>query len=196
MAKLYFRYGAMNSGKTLDLLKVYYNYKERNMHTIILKPKCDAKGNSSVISRNNSSLEADFLVKKEDNVYDIVNDYNGDVPLNCILVDEAQLLEKHHIDELSDVVDKLDIPVICYGLRCDFRIRLFPGSERLLELADSLEEVKTVCDCGKKAIFNLRFIDGKVTFEGKQVAIDGINNVTYKSFCRRCTKKLQGKGEK
>lgn len=191
MAKLYFRYGAMNCGKTRDLIKTHYNYMERNMNAIIIKPKVDVKGNDKVIARDNATLKTNFLVSENDNIYTIISNYIINNNIDCILVDEAQLLATHHVDELSDIVDLLDIPVICYGLRADFQSNLFIGSKRLFELADSIEEMKTICDCGKKATQNVRLINGKVTFEGNQVAIDGENNVAYISKCRKCMKKIK-----
>lgn len=191
MAKLYFRYGAMSSGKTLDLLKVYYNYKEKGMSTLVLKPLVDTKGDSDVISRVGSRLRVNYLVDDDDNIYDIVNNEILKKKISCILVDEAQFLVKKHVDQLSDVVDLLDIPVICYGLRADFRGNLFEGSKRLFEVADSIEELKTVCDCGKKAIWNVRYVNDVITFKGSQIAIDNTDNVTYKSMCRKCMKKLR-----
>lgn len=191
MAKLYFRYGAMSSGKTLDLLKVYYNYKEKGMSTLVLKPLVDTKGDSDVISRVGSRLRVNFLVDDDDNIYDIVQNEILKKKISCILVDEAQFLLKKHVDQLSDVVDLLDIPVICYGLRADFRGDLFEGSKRLFEISDSIEELKTVCDCGKKAIWNVRYVNNAITFKGSQIAIDNTDNVTYKSMCRKCMKKLR-----
>lgn len=191
MAKLYFRYGAMSSGKTLDLLKVYYNYKEKGMSTLVLKPLVDTKGDSDVISRVGSRLRVNYLVDDDDNIYDIVQNEILKKKISCILVDEAQFLIKQHVDQLSDVVDLLDIPVICYGLRADFRGNLFEGSKRLFEVADSIEELKTVCDCGKKAIWNVRYVNDVITFKGSQIAIDNTDNVTYKSMCRKCMKKLR-----
>ena len=191
MAKLYFRYGAMSSGKTLDLLKVYYNYKEKGMSTLVLKPLVDTKGDSDVISRVGSRLRVNFLVGDNDNIYDIVQSEILKKKISCILVDEAQFLIKQHVDQLSDVVDLLDIPVICYGLRADFRGNLFEGSKRLFEVSDSIEELKTVCDCGKKAIWNVRYVNDVITFKGSQIAIDNTDNVTYKSMCRKCMKKLR-----
>ena len=191
MAKLYFRYGAMSSGKTLDLLKVYYNYKEKGMSTLVIKPLVDTKGDSDVISRVGSRLRVNFLVDDDDNIYDIVQNEILKKRISCILVDEAQFLLKKHVDQLSDVVDLLDIPVICYGLRADFRGDLFEGSKRLFEISDSIEELKTVCDCGKKAIWNVRYVNNAITFKGSQIAIDNTDNVTYKSMCRKCMKKLR-----
>lgn len=193
MSKLYFRYGAMNCGKSLDLIKVYYNYIERNMDVLVIKPFIDTKGGNKVISRNGSNVKCDYLIKGSDNIYDIVSYVITRRNIRCILVDEVQFMEEKHIDEISDVVDKLDIPCICYGLRADFRGRLFTGSKRLMEIADTIEEMKTICDCGSKAISNVRFVNGNVTFKGEQVAIDGEDDITYKSMCRRCVKKLRKK---
>ena len=195
MSKLYFRYGAMSCGKSLDLIKVYYNYKERDMDVLVIKPFIDTKGGNRVVSRNGSDISCDFLIRDSDDIYDIVSYVITQRNIRCVLVDEVQFMERKHIDELSDVVDKLDIPCICYGLRADFRGKLFTGSERLFEIADSIEELKTVCDCGSKAIWNVRFVNGEVTFKGDQVAIDGEDDITYKSMCRRCVKKLKRRKE-
>ena len=190
MAKIYFRYGAMSSGKTRDLMKVYYNYKERDMHALIIKPAVDTKGEGQLSARDGSFLDTELLLKKDDNVFEIIDDKIKSLKekVHCILVDEAQFLEVHQVDELTDVADILGIPIICYGLRADFKTDLFPGSKRLLEVADSIEEVKTVCFCGRKAIMNTRKINGEYVFEGEQVAIDGKDKVTYNSLCRICYK--------
>lgn len=190
MAKIYFRYGAMSSGKTRDLMKVYYNYKERDMHALIIKPAVDTKGEGQLSARDGSFLDTELLLKKDDNVFEIIDDKIKSLKekVHCILVDEAQFLEVHQVDELTDVADILGIPIICYGLRADFKTNLFPGSKRLLEVADSIEEVKTVCFCGRKAIMNTRKINGEYVFEGEQVAIDGQDKVTYNSLCRICYK--------
>ncbi len=189
MAKLYFRYGPMNSGKSRQLMSVYYNYKERNMETYIMKPIIDTKGNDLIVPRNSETLKVDYLVKKDDNLFNLVK--NIDRKINCILIDEAQFLEAHHIDELTDVVDYLDIPVICYGLLKDFTSHLFEGSKRLVECANSIEEIKTVCFCGNKATEVIRYVDGIATDKGEQVLIDGENkNVKYDSLCRLCKKKI------
>lgn len=184
MAKLYFRYGAMNSGKSTLLLQTAHNYEENGMKVLIVKPKIDTKGSNKVVSRIGAEREVDFLLGKEDNLYEIVKDKYKDI--NCVLVDEAQFLEKDQVDNCMDVVVNLNIPVICYGLRTDFQTKAFPGSERLLAIAHSLEEMKTICPCGSKAIFVGRYINGNFTTEGDQVAIDGENKVTYKSMCAKC----------
>lgn len=191
MAKLYFRYGAMSSGKTRDLMKVYYNYQERNMNTFIMKPIIDVKGKKNIVSRDGTTLKSTKLVSKKDNVFNIIKLADSKKKISCVLVDEAQFLDAKSIDELTEVVDLLNIPVICYGLRADFRTELFPGSKRLFEVADSIEELKTVCFCGKKAIMNTRMVNGKYVFKGDQVAIDGEDKVTYNSLCRECYKKAK-----
>ena len=187
MAKLYFRYGAMNSGKSTHLMQVAYNYHERGLKAIILKPKTDKKGGVKVVSRLGVSQEVDLLIDKDDNIYREVENYikeKGNI--QCILVDEVQFLKSHHIDELFKVAALLDISVICYGLRTDFQMNGFEGSERLLLLAHSIEEMKTICTCGKKALLNGRKIDGRYVFEGEQVAIDKFDNVEYQSLCPNC----------
>ena len=196
MAKLYFRYGAMGCGKTRDIIKVWYNYKEKGKEAIIIKPQIDTKGDNKIVSRDNSKLDADYLIKKEDNIYKIIANHVIEYNLDCILVDEAQFLERHHVEEITDVVDTLDIPVICYGLRADFQDNLFPGSEALFIYADIIEEMKTICECGDGATRNVRFLNGEVTFDGNQVAIDGEGLVTYESMCRNCRKKLVKKNNK
>lgn len=190
MAKLYFNFGAMGCGKTRDLIKVWYNYKEKGKNAIIIKPGEDTKGNDKVVSRDKGELETDLIISENDNIYNIIARYTIEYNLDCVLVDEAQFLKKHHIEELTDIVDELKIPVICFGLRADFQDKLFPGSEALFVYADVLNEMKTICECGEGATRNIRFINGIPTFEGSQVAIDGEDNITYKSMCRSCRKKL------
>ena len=191
MAKLYFRYGAMGCGKTRDIIKVWYNYHEKGKEAIIIKPIIDTKGNDRIISRDKSELKTNYLIASKDNIYNIICKHKYDYNLDCILVDEAQFLLKHHVRELVDIVDELDIPVICYGLRADFQDNLFPGSAALFAYADIIEEMKTICDCGEGATRNVRFVNGKVVFEGSQVAIDGTDKVTYISMCRKCRNKLE-----
>lgn len=196
MAKLYFRYGAMGCGKTRDIIKVWYNYREKGKEAIILKPAIDTKGNDKIVSRDNSELKTDYVIGKNDNIYNIIARHIIDYNLDCILVDEAQFLSRQNVLELTDVVDTLGIPVICYGLRADFQDNLFTGSEALFIYADIIEEMKTICQCGDGATRNVRFIDGKAVFSGSQVAIDGVSNTTYESMCRSCRKKLVKKMNK
>lgn len=191
MAKLFFRYGAMNSGKSTNLLQVAHNYEENGMKVIIVKPKIDTKGNDKIISRIGVERKADLLIDKESNIFEIVRKKYKNI--DCILVDEAQFLDPNQIDNLMKIVVNLDIPVICYGLRTDFKTEAFPGSLRLLSIAHSLEELKTVCKCGRKAIFVGRYVNGKFTIEGDQVAIDGKDNVTYKSMCAKCYEDAKSK---
>ncbi len=186
MAKLYFRYGAMNCGKTTYLLQTAHNYEENGMKVIIMKPKKDTKGDNHVVSRIGIDRKVDLLVDKDTNVFELVKKKYKDI--SCVLVDEAQFFDPDQIDQLMDIAVELDIPVICYGLRTDFQTKVFPGSLRLLSIAHSLEELKTICKCGRKAIFVGRYINGKFTIDGDQVAIDGENNVTYKSMCAKCYK--------
>ena len=169
MAKLYFRYGAMNSGKTTALMQVAYNYKERGMRVLILKPAIDTKGQDSIISRLGISCKVDQLVTPEMDVVELV-----------------RANEPEQADQLFLVTVDLGIPVICYGLRADFMMRGFPGSTRLLEIAHTIEELKTICACGRKAICNGRKVNGEFVFEGAQVAIDTVDDVEYQSLCPQC----------
>jgi len=177
----------MNCGKSTALMQVAYNYEERGMKVIIIKPLIDTKGGNKVISRLGINREVDLLLEKNKNVYDEVEKWNKDRwSIDCILVDEAQFFAKHQIDELFEVAVNLNIPVICYGLRTDFQMNGFEGSKRLLLIAHSIEELKTICSCGKKALFNARKVNGKFVFEGEQVAIDDGNNIEYQSLCGDC----------
>ena len=196
MAKLYFRYGAMGCGKTRDIIKVWYNYKEKGKNAIIIKPGIDTKGNDKIVSRDNSELKTDYIIGNKDNLYEIISKHITRYNLDCILVDEAQFLERHHVEEITDICDELNITVICYGLRADFQDNLFPGSAALFAYADVIEEMKTICECMVGATRNVRFVNGIPVFSGEQVAIDGENRVTYISMCRSCRKKLVKKMNK
>ncbi len=192
-AKLYFRYGVMGAGKTRDLQKNYYSYKEDGKEVVIMKPMIDTKGNNNIIARDNQKNKVDFAISKTDNIYLIVANYIIEHNLDYILVDEAQFLEPNQILELADIVDYLNIPVICYGIRTDFKNKLFPGGEELFAIADVREEIVKTCSCGRPSICNIRFDkDENAIFEGDQVAIDG-EEYTYKSMCRKCAKKLKKK---
>lgn len=185
MAKLYFRYGAMGSGKTIDLLKVAYNYEERNQKVLIFTSALDNRyGVGKITTRVGLQRDA-IALSKDFNIYEYVN--NMEKKPDCVLVDESNFLTKNQVIELSDVVDLLNIPVICYGLRSDFKLNFFEGSGPLMELADKIEEIKTICECGAKATVNMRFVDGKAVTDGDQVLIGG--NESYKSVCRRCYKR-------
>ena len=187
MAKLFFRYGAMNSGKTTALLQVAFNYKERGMRVLILKASIDTKGGDRVVSRLGVSCPVDALVPPETDILQLVE---ADIAANgrpaCVLCDESQFFTPAQAEQLFLVTVDLGIPVICYGLRADFMNRGFPGSTRLLELAHSIEEMKTICACGRKAMCNGRKVNGQFVFEGAQVAIDTVDNVEYESLCPQC----------
>lgn len=186
MAKLFFRYGSMNSGKTTLLLQTAHNYEENGMKVMIVKPTVDTKGNDKIVSRIGVERKVDLLLDNTDNLFEIVKDKHKDV--SCVLVDEAQFLTEDQVDQSMDIVVSLNIPVICYGLRTDFLTKGFPGSTRLLQIAHTLEEMKTICKCGKKAIFNARYVNGKFTDKGSQIAIDGKKKVTYVPMCAACYK--------
>ncbi len=187
MGKLYFRYGAMNSGKSTSLMQVAYNYEERGMKVLIIKPMTDKKGGDKLLSRLGVERSVDLVIRDEQNIYDSIKKLQEEQDdIHCILADEVQFFKKHHIDELFKIAVLLDIPVICYGLRTDFLMNGFEGSERLLLLAHSVEEMKTICTCGRKAVLNGRKINGKYVFKGEQVAIDLIDNVEYQSLCGQC----------
>ncbi len=193
MSKLYFRYGAMNSGKSTHLMQVAYNYEERGMKVIIIKPKVDKKGGNTLVSRLGVNRKVDLMISQEDNIVQTIDNYlKEDGEINCILVDEVQFMKSKQIDELFEVAVNLDIPIICYGLRTDFKRDGFEGSTRLLLLAHSIEEMKTICACGQKAIFNGRKINGKFVFEGEQIAIDEQDDVRYESLCGDCYYKYRG----
>lgn len=187
MAKLYFRYGAMNSGKSTALMQVAHNYEERGMRVLVLKPTVDTKGGDQLVSRLGVRRKVDLCVSPELDLLETVRRYaESDCPPACILADESQFFTPAQIDQLFMVTVELGIPVICYGLRTDFSMKGFPGSTRLLELAHEIEEMKTICTCGRKAMLNGRMINGEFVFEGDQVAIDLENNVQYQSLCPQC----------
>ena len=187
MAKLYFRYGAMNSGKTTALLQVAFNYKERGMRVLLLKPSIDTKGHGEVVSRLGVRRPVDVLVAPDMDVLDIVRrDMAEHGAPACVLCDESQFFTPEQVDQLFLVTVDLGIPVICFGLRADFMSRGFPGSTRLLELAHTIEEMKTICECGRKATCNGRKVNGEYVFEGAQVAIDTVDDVEYQSLCPQC----------
>lgn len=195
MAKLYFKYGAMNSGKSTMLLQSAHNYEERGMRTLIVKPMIDTKGADRVVSRLGVSRQVDYLLAADDSIQAVITqDIQKNGRLHCIFVDECQFLSVSQAEELFWIAVSMDIPVICYGLRTDFLTNGFAASGRLLELAHTIEELKTICRCGKKAMFNARKINGIFVFEGEQVAIDNENNVEYESLCPACYLREKNKG--
>ena len=180
MAKLYFKYGAMGSSKTAQALITKYNYEENDMRVWLIKPATDNRDGASVI-RSRIGLEAEAeAMRPEADLFDLFRQRNADV----VIVDECQFFPPEQIDQLRRIVDDLNIPVLCFGLRSDFQTKLFPGSRRLFELADSIQEIKTICDCGSKATVNARVVDGYVVTEGAQVLIGG--NDCYIAMCHRC----------
>ena len=186
MAKLSFKYGAMGSGKSIDLMRTAYNYEEKGFDTIVMKPKLDTKGNDKLDSRIGISRAVDILIDDNTNIVEEVNNILTK-DLKCIFVDEVQLLPSNKIDELYLVSKIFDIPVICYGLRTNFKMNGFSGSTRLLEIADSLEEIKTICKCGEIARFNARKVNGKYTLDGDDIIIDGTDSkVEYIPLCGDC----------
>lgn len=190
MSKLYFRFGAMNSGKSTALLQAAFNYEERAQHVLLAKPAIDSKGDRNIVSRLGVTREVDFLVEPGMNLRDVFAKYaksskdNGK-PIACLLIDESQFLTSDQVDQALEIAVLDGIPVLAYGIRTDFQTVSFPGSRRLLEIAHSLEELKTICRCGRKAMFNGRLFNGVFIFDGEQVAIDG-DKVTYESLCPTC----------
>lgn len=180
MAKLYFKYGAMGSSKTAQALITKYNYEENAMRVWLIKPATDNRDGATVVrSRIGLMAEAESMAPDAD-LYALFTQRNADV----VIVDECQFFPPEQIDQLRRIVDDLDIPVLCFGLRSDFQTKLFPGSKRLFELADSIQEIKTICDCGSKATVNARVVDGYVVTEGAQVVLGG--NDCYIAMCHRC----------
>ncbi|MBS0024361.1 thymidine kinase [Microbacterium paraoxydans] len=207
MAKLYFRYGAMNSGKSTALLQAAYNYEERGQHVLLAKPEIDTKGASEIESRLGVTRRVDFLIGPDDDARALFTAHRdrmrrsteeellptAPIDVACLLVDEAQFLTAAQIDDLFRIAVEDGIPVMAYGIRNDFLTHAFPGSARLLAIAHSLEELKTICRCGRKAVFNGRVVGGRFVFDGDQVAIDeGADGsaspelTTYESLCGTC----------
>lgn len=191
MAKLYFRYGAMNSGKSTGLLQAAHNYEERGQQVLLAKPVVDSKGDNAIVSRLGVTRLVDFTIAPDDDLLRLFAREQSRVQeerrasVSCLLVDEAQFLSEAQVDALLRIAIGDDVPVLAYGIRTDFQTRAFPGSRRLLEIAHSLEELKTICRCGRKAVFNTRRVDGRFVFEGDQVAIEQ-GEVVYESLCGAC----------
>ena len=183
MAKLYFKYGAMGSSKTAQALITKYNYEENDMSVWLLKPSTDIRDGAQIL-RSRIGLEAQAEIAAPDtNIYDRFRQ-NQAGHCHAVIVDECQFLTPAQIDQLRQIVDDFGIPVMCFGLRTDFQTKLFPGSLRLMELADCIEEIKTMCDCGAKATVNARISDGLIVTEGAQVVLGG--NDSYIAMCHRC----------
>lgn len=191
MAKLYFRYGAMNSSKSTLLLAAAHNYQERDQHPVLVKPGTDTKAGRSVSSRIGIERPVDILLGPDDSLLTALESHRPLEQIDAVFVDEAQFLTPAQVDEAFTVAVIHGVPVLCYGLRGDFMTRSFPGSRRLMEIAHSIEELKTICRCGSKAIFNARIVGGAFVSHGDQVAIDG-QQATYESLCGRCYLDLVG----
>lgn len=192
MSKLYFKYGAMGSSKTAQALITKFNYEERDMTVWLIKPASDTRDGVDIVkSRIGLSAKAD-VIKPEDNIFELfVRHGRTDV----VIADEANFFLPEQIESLRDIVDIYDIPVLCFGLRTDFQTHMFPGSKRLLELADSISEIKTICSCGAKAVVNARISDdGSIITEGSQVMLGG--NESYVAMCHRCWKRKIAEQEK
>lgn len=181
MAKMYFRFGAMNCGKTTALLQVAHNYEEQGMNVVVIKSSVDKKGDKNIVSRLGIEREVNLLISPKERISTNLNLDN----INCILVDEVQFMTNEQIKELWIISKMKDIPVICYGLKTNFKGELFEGSKAVLEIADELEELSTICKCGDKARFNARVVDGNFVSMGEEVAIDGID-ASYEPLCGKC----------
>ena len=189
MSKLFFRYGAMNSGKSTSMLQVAHNYEERGQHVLLIKPAKDTKGDDQIVSRLGVARPADLVLLPAQDLratfHALSHALTEQQRVACLLIDEAQFLTPEQVDQALAIAVLDDIPVVAFGIRTDFRTRAFPGSRRLMEVAHSLQEMKTICRCGKKAIFNARLGDAGIVCEGEQVVIDG-DNVRYEALCGRC----------
>ena len=187
MAKLYFRYGAMGCGKTMQLLQVAFNYEERGHKVCVIKPATDTKNGTKLLTRIGPERETDICFSRDTDLFHEISENYSDV--HCVLVDEAQFLTPAQADQLMLVTIKLNIPVITYGLRLNFRQENggFEGSTRLLQIAHDIEEIKTICECGHKATRNTRFLNGKLVTDGPDVLIDdGTIDVEYRALCPAC----------
>ena len=183
MAKLYFKFGAMGCSKTAQALITKFNYEERNMKVLLLKPAVDVRDGANTVRSRIGLKEEAVAIKENENIYEkYLKDYSD---CNVIIVDECQFLTPEQVDQLADIVIEKDIPVMCFGLSTDFTTHLFPGSKRLFEIAQSISEIKSVCTCGAKANVNARIDSkGRIVTEGSQVLIGG--NDSYVAMCRKC----------
>ena len=186
MAKLYFKYGAMGSSKSAQVLTTKFNYEEKNMSVWLIKPGTDTRDGADIIRSRIGLAQQAEVIQPED---DIIKKYNAAGKCDVIISDEAQFFTPEQIDGLRKLVDEENIPVLCFGLRTDFQTKFFPGARRLMEIADSITEIKTICECGRKATVNARFDDnGRVITEGAQVVLGG--NDRYTAMCHKCWEDL------
>ena len=184
MAKLYFKYGAMGSSKTAQALITKYNYEENDMKVWLLKPSADTRDGASILrSRIGLQAAVEVMVPGRDIYEAYAREHDGHC--HAVIVDECQFMTPEQIDQLRAIVDDFNVPVLCFGLRTDFQTKLFPGSRRLMEVADTIQEIKTICDCSAKATVNARIDgDGYIVTEGAQVVLGG--NDSYIAMCHRC----------
>ena len=183
MAQLYFRYSTMNAGKSIDVLKVAYNYEEKGKRVLLLTPAADTRFGKGLISSRIGIQKEAVVVEDDMDLFSYFCEENQNGMIDCVIVDEAQFLRAHHAKELAKIVDLFNVPVLTYGLKNDFRNELFEGSYYLLVYADKIEEIKTICWCGRKATMTARVVDGKIIKEGAQIAVGG--NDMYVSLCRK-----------
>lgn len=184
MAKMHFKYASMNSGKSIDLMRTAHNYEENGYRVLVIKPAIDNKGGNCISSRIGLEREVDCLILYSDSILNVLKDKLSDI--SAILVDEAQFLSTSQVDELFLISKACDIPVICYGLRINFKMESFAGSKRLLEVADVLEELTTLCKCGKIARYVGRKVGDNFVNDGEEIIIDGTFNIEYVPLCGSC----------
>ena len=192
MAKLYFKFGAMGSSKSAQALITKFNYEERNMKVLLLKPAIDSRDGANTVKSRIGLKEEAVAVSEAENIYELyIKSYSD---CDVIIVDECQFLTPNQVDQLADIVMQKNIPVLCFGLSTDFTTHLFPGSKRLFEIAESISEIKSVCTCGSKATVNARIDEsGRIVTEGSQVCIGG--NDRYVAMCRKCWLKRRAQFE-
>lgn len=183
MAQLYYRYSTMNAGKSIELIKVAYNYEERNKRVLVLVPAVDDRHGKGVISSRIGLKREAEIVEDDTNILELFIAEDAKKKIDCVLVDECQFLQKHHVQELAEIVDSFDVPVLAYGLKNDFRNELFEGSYYMLVYADKIEEIKTICWCGRKATMVARVVNGEFVKQGEQVMVGGDD--MYVSLCRK-----------
>ncbi len=186
MAKLYFKYGTMGSGKSLELIRVSYNYIERGQNILLLSSSLDTRSGKNIIKSRTGIEMSCISIYEDTDISSIFINESLIKNIDCVLIDESQFLKKHHIKQLTEIVDKYNTPVMCYGLRSDYRLEYFEGSAYLMVVSDEIEEIKSICHCGKKSTVNARIKDGKISTRGEQIEIG--SNDSYTSLCRKCFK--------
>ena len=196
MSKLFFRYGAMNSGKSTAMLQVAHNYEERDQRVVLVKSSVDTKGDDQIVSRLGVTRSADLLLSPGQDLRAALQTLSAQRSelsdgVACVLIDEAQFLTPEQVDQALAIAVLDEIPVVAFGIRTDFRTKAFPGSQRLMEVAHSLQEMKTICRCGNKAVFNARLGEHGIIREGEQVMIDG-ETARYEALCARCYLEADG----